>query len=590
MEAQALMEEVRGILGEAGQKYAVYEIVGSGDDADLSRVSDPMSREAAMTQMRKLERKNKGSKYAVHGASKSESLGEAKKIDWPKVWQQLQKEFPDWSLRRIKDTVSSRGGIRMGDADIKVQRRYRALISEAKDPADLAYDLFKTHDKLKALLMREVNEVDKVWARALSEIERGKKYGGASLAAVDYLNGDMEPMKALSHLQRQVQKIIEHAQDIRRKARMKSTVPMKAVRSEGWESDTGLDLLAEDDDLATIDEMYADIGKDAPYVGSDNPPKDRGLGDNAPQVVKTAKMRVPQKSVEIVKKGVEKSKTAGSYDLNVVGTGKDYVMVSGAADKLTGFARHVAARSSTPTVVSTAFGAGGLMAKEDRDLLEKGKKFEGADLLFDFPDDVFDDLTEGDVLRAALYEATYYQSGKNLYVDTAYINAVKGAMKDCTLSHMGFGEFTFKCGKVGEIEFDRMRGKDFPGQSGRSHKVYDNKAGKLVSKMMAAMKGKAKASKAESLEGYENELAKLAEAITFKGPHHAVRKDDPKTIAKIRKMSESGSGKIDGVFVDGLSANLIVQVYDALKTENRAKFAAMPVGEMGTVARRVASG
>ena len=36
---------------------------------------------------------------------------------------------------------------------------------------------------------------------------------------------------------------------------------------------------------------------------------------------------------------------------------------------------------------------------------------------------------------------------------------------------MGFGEFYANTPK-GRVDFDRMRGKDFPGQSGRSHQLY----------------------------------------------------------------------------------------------------------------------
>ena len=39
------------------------------------------------------------------------------------------------------------------------------------------------------------------------------------------------------------------------------------------------------------------------------------------------------------------------------------------------------------------------------------------------------------------------------------------------MKHMGFGEFYAETPK-GRVDFDRMRGKDFPGQSGRSHKLY----------------------------------------------------------------------------------------------------------------------
>lgn len=57
------------------------------------------------------------------------------------------------------------------------------------------------------------------------------------------------------------------------------------------------------------------------------------------------------------------------------------------------------------------------------------------------------------------------------YVDTAFLNSL-GGIPGVSLEHMGFGEF-YATTPHGTVEFDRMRGKDFPGQSGRSHKAYD---------------------------------------------------------------------------------------------------------------------
>lgn len=57
------------------------------------------------------------------------------------------------------------------------------------------------------------------------------------------------------------------------------------------------------------------------------------------------------------------------------------------------------------------------------------------------------------------------------YVDTAFLNSL-GGIPGVSLEHMGFGEFYAKT-PMGTVDFDRMRGKDFLGQSGRSHKAYD---------------------------------------------------------------------------------------------------------------------
>lgn len=58
----------------------------------------------------------------------------------------------------------------------------------------------------------------------------------------------------------------------------------------------------------------------------------------------------------------------------------------------------------------------------------------------------------------------------DIFVDTAFLNATN-RIPGVTLGHMGFGEFYADTPK-GRVDFDRMRGKDFPGQSGRSHKLY----------------------------------------------------------------------------------------------------------------------
>ena len=105
-------------------------------------------------------------------------------------------------------------------------------------------------------------------------------------------------------------------------------------------------------------------------------------------------------------------------------------------------------------------------------------------------DDAFADalVTEG-----AFVEGTghHYFDGKSYFADTAFMNSMRGIMSGMEMKHMGFGEFTW-AGTEGEVEFDRMRGRDFPGQSGRSHKLYDNKKGKLVAALIKLMSAKGK--------------------------------------------------------------------------------------------------
>ena len=84
----------------------------------------------------------------------------------------------------------------------------------------------------------------------------------------------------------------------------------------------------------------------------------------------------------------------------------------------------------------------------------------------------------------------HHQDGKDYYADTAFMNAIRSAWPQAELKHMGFGEFTLMTPGGGEIEFDRGRGKDFPEQSGRSHKLYDNKNGAAVKELIGIMEKK----------------------------------------------------------------------------------------------------
>jgi len=84
-------------------------------------------------------------------------------------------------------------------------------------------------------------------------------------------------------------------------------------------------------------------------------------------------------------------------------------------------------------------------------------------------------------------KAHHYHDGKHWYVDSNFLNAIGGNLPGFHLSHMGFGEFYLDGGDKGRVDFDRMRGKNFEGQVGRSHQVYDKSNGKLVKKLISIM-------------------------------------------------------------------------------------------------------
>ena len=71
--------------------------------------------------------------------------------------------------------------------------------------------------------------------------------------------------------------------------------------------------------------------------------------------------------------------------------------------------------------------------------------------------------------------AGHHEEGGEIYADTAFLNAMHG-VPGAEVRHLGFGEFEISTPK-GSVEVDRMRGKDFEGQSGRSHKLYDSQRG-----------------------------------------------------------------------------------------------------------------
>jgi hypothetical protein len=79
-----------------------------------------------------------------------------------------------------------------------------------------------------------------------------------------------------------------------------------------------------------------------------------------------------------------------------------------------------------------------------------------------------------------------------IYADSDFLNALH-KVRGVTLKHMGFGEFYAETPK-GRVDFDRMRGKDFPGQGGRSHLLYGERGDKRAPEWLVAQMEKARAS------------------------------------------------------------------------------------------------
>ena len=80
----------------------------------------------------------------------------------------------------------------------------------------------------------------------------------------------------------------------------------------------------------------------------------------------------------------------------------------------------------------------------------------------------------------------YTMIGGKIYVDSNFINLTKGILSRSSLEHLGMGEFYLETPN-GNVDFDRMRGKSFEGQVGRSHQLTDNVGGKLMKELIHKM-------------------------------------------------------------------------------------------------------
>ena len=74
-----------------------------------------------------------------------------------------------------------------------------------------------------------------------------------------------------------------------------------------------------------------------------------------------------------------------------------------------------------------------------------------------------------------------HRDSDKLYADTTFLNYA-GQVPGYSVRHLGFGEFVLET-PFGDVEFDRMRGEDFPGQVGRPHLIYGSPA--AVADMLA---------------------------------------------------------------------------------------------------------
>jgi len=89
------------------------------------------------------------------------------------------------------------------------------------------------------------------------------------------------------------------------------------------------------------------------------------------------------------------------------------------------------------------------------------------------------------VNEASDYIGHFSKKGKDIYVDSDFLNRSKGVLPNSELKHMGMGEFYLETSD-GKVDFARLniKIKDFVG---RTHHMYDNADGKIVKKLLQAM-------------------------------------------------------------------------------------------------------
>lgn len=165
--------------------------------------------------------------------------------------------------------------------------------------------------------------------------------------------------------------------------------------------------------------------------------------------------------------------------------------------------------------------------------MDPGEDEEGQD------DDAQDgDLGESKEMSEAddRYVGHYRIEGDKTYADTAFMNVIQGAMSGMEMKHLGFGEFELT-GDKGTIQFDRMRGKDFKDQVGRSHLVYDDKGGKLVKELIDKLK---KAGKIQLSEAVTSEV-KMKVPVLFK--KKSDKNEKPSSLEVLKGLRESLIGE-----------------------------------------------
>jgi len=118
-------------------------------------------------------------------------------------------------------------------------------------------------------------------------------------------------------------------------------------------------------------------------------------------------------------------------------------------------------------------------------------------------------------LNEARSDGHIKMENRTVYVDSNFVNNVKGVLPNSELKHMGMGDFALET-PDGTIEFNRTS-KNIDGFVGRAHKMKDSRNGKLIAKLIAPMMRQGKAIQAENI----NEIHHSSQTATNVNPSDA---------------------------------------------------------------------
>jgi len=231
-------------------------------------------------------------------------------------------------------------------------------------------------------------------------------------------------------------------------------------------------------------------------------------------------------------------------------------------------------------------------------------------------------LLEGMINEAS--EGHIKKKGKDIYVDTTFINRTSGVLPNSEVKHMGFGEFYLQTPN-GDVQFART-GESIKGFEGRAHKMYDDAGGKIVKELLKKMLKDKRA----VMEAYDEECDECDPTVNEETEYQKFFKmvlskfdvespDDlstekqkeffdyidknwdaknesineavepSNTINGIFRVANSKQAKkIDGVLVDLQTASLLGQIWDVANDNVKKKLNKLDAKGVGSIVWKIA--